>query len=396
MNYTAAKNIPGLLLFLDFEKALDTVEWPFIQGTFEHYNFGPSAINWIKLFYHNVESCVLNNRWSSEFFNHERGVRQGCPLSPYIFILCVEVLADAIWKNENIKGIAVNEQEVKISQYADDTTLIVDRSKESFLTSLQILENFGIILGLRLNNRKTEAMWIGASNKNETIFCPEKDLKWVKDKVKALGIWLSTNPDITIEGNYSRKLTKVKNSLSCWELRRLKLLGKITVLKSFIAPQLIYILSPLPTSHSALDEVNKLFFDFLWNSKGDKIKRDIIISDYENGGLKMIDIRLFTKELKSSWVKKYLDTQNHGKWKLFFDLELQDFGRGAVFRGNLSKADVSKHLKITDAFTREILQVWSEINYAEKFTSMKHMLSQSIWQHSLIRVGNNRIYYRSW
>ena len=63
-----------------------------------------------------------------------------------------------------------------------------------------------------------------------------------------------------------------------------------------------------------MDEVNKLFFDFLWNSKGDKIKRDIIISDYENGGLKTIDIKLFTKALKSSWVKKYLDTQNRGKW----------------------------------------------------------------------------------
>ena len=91
IKYTAEKSIPGLLLFLDFEKAFDTVEWPFLQNTFRHYNFGPEAINWIKLFYHNIESCILNNGWSSNFFKLERGVRQGCPLSPYLYFMCRSV-----------------------------------------------------------------------------------------------------------------------------------------------------------------------------------------------------------------------------------------------------------------------------------------------------------------
>jgi len=77
--YTAAKNIPGLLLFLDYEKAFDTVEWSFLHKTLQHYNFGPSAIQWIKLFYHNTESCILNNSWSSDFFKLEREVSQGFP-----------------------------------------------------------------------------------------------------------------------------------------------------------------------------------------------------------------------------------------------------------------------------------------------------------------------------
>ena len=68
INFTAAKNIPGLLVFLDFEKAFDTVEWPFIQNTFQHFNFGPSIISWIKLFYQDIETCILNNGWSSNFF----------------------------------------------------------------------------------------------------------------------------------------------------------------------------------------------------------------------------------------------------------------------------------------------------------------------------------------
>jgi len=89
----------GLLLFLGFEKAFDTVEWSFLQKTLQHYNFGQSAINWIRLFYHNTESCILNNGWSSNFFKLEKGVRQGCPLSLYLFILGAEILAETISKD---------------------------------------------------------------------------------------------------------------------------------------------------------------------------------------------------------------------------------------------------------------------------------------------------------
>ena len=89
-------------------------------------------------------------------------------------------------------------------------------------------------------------------------------------------------------------------------------------------------LSPLRTDVNAIKEANKLFYTFLWNGKGDKIKRDVMINDYPNGGLKMIDtsidIQSFSKSLKVTWIKKYLDTENKGKWKLFFDLELGTLG----------------------------------------------------------------------
>ena len=96
IKYTKAKNMPGLRLFLDFEKASDTLEWPFIRKTFEHFGFGPSLLNWLKVFYCNSESCILNDGRASNFFELNRGVKQGCPLSPYLFILSVEVLANAI------------------------------------------------------------------------------------------------------------------------------------------------------------------------------------------------------------------------------------------------------------------------------------------------------------
>ena len=134
-----------------------------------------------------------------------RGVRQGCLLSPYLFILSVEVLANAIREKREIRGITVKDKEIKLSQYADDTTLILDGSEES----LKIIEHFGNISGLRLKDKKTEALWIGARVNWDFKLCPEKNFKWPEKKVRALGIWLSTDPDATISLNYKQKIEKI-------------------------------------------------------------------------------------------------------------------------------------------------------------------------------------------
>ena len=69
------------------------------------------------------------------------------------------------------------------------------------------------------------------------------------------------------------KIEKIRKILSCWEYRRLALLGQITVLKSLAALQLVYLLSPMPSNYHGINEINALFDQFLWNRKGDKIKQ---------------------------------------------------------------------------------------------------------------------------
>ena len=154
------QNIPGILLQLDFQKAFDTIEWKFIQRTIALFNFGETIQHWVSTFYTNTQSAVLNNGFSTNYFALSRGVRQGCPLSPYLFILAVELLACKIRQDKEIQGINIFQREFKISQFADDTTLL-NKNSNSVRRAITVLDNFGGISGLRLNPSKTKALWLG-------------------------------------------------------------------------------------------------------------------------------------------------------------------------------------------------------------------------------------------
>ena len=79
IDYAEKQNIPGLLLFVDFEKAFDTLEWTFVGKTISFYNFGESIKSWIKLLYTDITSCIQNNGWSSDFFNLVEGSDKAVP-----------------------------------------------------------------------------------------------------------------------------------------------------------------------------------------------------------------------------------------------------------------------------------------------------------------------------
>ena len=256
LRLTEKEKIPGLMLFLDFRKAFDSLEWPFIQKVFKHYNFGPLLTKWLYVFYNDIQSCVVNNGWSSGFFSLSRGVRQGCPLSPYIFIVCAEALATAIRKEKKIKGISIEGDEIKISPYADDTTLFLDGSKASLQESLRVLDRFSQISGLKLNVTKTEVLWFGSPSGKIDVFFPERKLKWTTNKVKALGAYFSTKAEeAPRKQNFQEKIEKIRKRTQNWSFRRLSLLGKVTVIKTLLASQLVYILIPLPTFHVAIKEM---------------------------------------------------------------------------------------------------------------------------------------------
>ena len=108
------------MLQLDFEKAFDSIEWNFIWKTLEKINFGGNFINVIKLCYNKIESTVIKNGFWCGWFQLERGMRQECPLSGFVFLFAAEILGQMVRNDESINGINIEGIEFKLSQIADD------------------------------------------------------------------------------------------------------------------------------------------------------------------------------------------------------------------------------------------------------------------------------------
>ena len=156
LHYTEKENIPGLIMLVDFEKAFDSVSWTFLYQVLDFLNFGTNFKQWIRLFNTNIVASVSQCGFLSKPFPIERRCRQGDPISPYLFILCAQILYLIIMKDKNIKGIMIRQKEVKITQFADDTTIILNGTEDSLQAALNILEIFGNISGLRVNTEKTQ------------------------------------------------------------------------------------------------------------------------------------------------------------------------------------------------------------------------------------------------
>ena len=118
------------------------------------YSFGENICRWILSFYTNIRSSVVVNGKAFSSSQIERGCRQGGPISPYIFILCAEVLACKIRKDKEIKGVQILDSEFKISQFADNTSLSLEGDSKSYQKLFGVLRESENISGLKLNYEK--------------------------------------------------------------------------------------------------------------------------------------------------------------------------------------------------------------------------------------------------
>ena len=150
MHLAENNKIPGLLMLIDFEKAYDSISWKFIYKVLPYMGFTDPFIAWIKLFNTDIQTTIMQSGIMSEFIKIGRGCRQGDPISWYLFIMAAEVLNILITYNDKVTGITVNGFEFKLSQFADDTTLILDGSCQSIESALNILEIFGTYSAVKL------------------------------------------------------------------------------------------------------------------------------------------------------------------------------------------------------------------------------------------------------
>ncbi len=162
--------------------------------------------------YADIQSTILNNGYISEWFSPTRGLRQGCPLSAYLFIIATETLAHKIREDKEIEGIKIGDSLIKISQLADDTTCLL-KNHASLTKALDTFKLISISSGLKLNINKTTAKYIGSLKDSD--YYPH-GLSWIKGPVASLGIILTTSVKENYLLNYRPRITKLKNTLHVW------------------------------------------------------------------------------------------------------------------------------------------------------------------------------------
>ena len=366
MEFSNNKQLPGILLFMDFEKASDTLEWSFISKTLEAFNFGPNFRKWFSVLYNNIQSSVLNGGYTTNYFQISRGVRQGCSLRPSLFILAVELLAVKIRQSPQCKGIQIpGDQEVNVSQFADDTTIITD-NPGSLKSHLRIIESFRNVSGLKLNEKKTKAMWLGRmKNSNSKVL----SFKTTKDPIKVLGTFLSYNEEKNIEENFLKRIRRMKVKLNSSLSRDLTLYGKSLLAKSLGASQLVYAASMLSVPIKIIKNVQSELFSFLWKNKKDKIKRAVIYQPPKEGGLHFVNFAMMVKSLRLAWISKFLSDTNNS-WKAIPNYYFSDYG-GLQFllKCNYNVNFINKNIPI---FYRELLHYFCEIkNVTYIFSSQR-------------------------
>ena len=206
MHITEKNNIPGMLMLIDFEKAFDSISWSFMYKVLEYFKFGPGFIKWIKVLNTNITASVNQCGILSSPFSIGRGARQGDPIAAYEFILCAEILYLLIANNPYIRGINIGGFEIKLTQFADDTTLFLDGSDDSLKAALNTLEVFGTLSGLRINTTKTQVIWIG-SKKHSKEKCKTKcKLEWGNTEFRLLGLDFNVDLCRMIAINYDKAI----------------------------------------------------------------------------------------------------------------------------------------------------------------------------------------------
>ena len=211
-------------MFFWFWKSFDSVNHKYMYKCLEHFNFGDGLINCVKLFYNDVQSCVSNNGHLSDFFKIRRGVRQGCPLSAYLFIICIELLSNAVRKNKDINGIRVAGKEYNTSLFADDAAFIMNGTSKSFET-LIIMDNFSYVSGLRLNTSKCQVLRIGTLRNTVVHHLNKRKFSWSSEKA-SLGMTFHTNKQNIFLANLDPKIKEFEKMLTTVATKKVHYNGK--------------------------------------------------------------------------------------------------------------------------------------------------------------------------
>jgi hypothetical protein len=304
--------VPGILCKLDIEKAYDHVNWDCLIHLLGRMGFGLKWLGWIRACISTVRFLVLVNVSLAGFFGTSRGLRQGDPLSPLLFLLMMEILSKMLQQAEGcgfIRGFKVNgtrSEEVCVSHllYADNTMLMCDADPEQLMYIRLVLSCFEATTGLRVNLAKSEMVPIGDVG-NLAILADIQCYRIVQFPMNYLGMPLGSS--FKALSIWNPIIEKMERRLAGWQRLYLSKGGHFTLLKSTLSSLPTYYLSLFTIPVSVAKRLEKFQQNFLWGGSGEDSKHslvrwDTVCSPIERGGLGIRLLGRINKALLSKWL----------------------------------------------------------------------------------------------
>uniref|UniRef100_A0A673WU00 Reverse transcriptase domain-containing protein n=1 Tax=Salmo trutta TaxID=8032 RepID=A0A673WU00_SALTR len=351
-------NVDLAVISLDAEKAFDQVEWPYLFKVLQKFNIGDGFIKWIQLLYRHPCARILTNQSLSPRFNLHRGTRQGCALSPMLFALIIEPLAQAIRSHAAIHGYNTKHTLNKISLYADDILLYVTEPQDSIPAILEVINLFGTFSGYRINWNKSELMPIRLQN---TSWLEHLPLKLSSDKFTYLGIVVTKQYSLLFKENFPSLMQKLKANIQFWRTLPISLLGRINAIKMVFLPQLLYLYQNIPifipkAFHKQLDSIIN---PFIWDYKTHRIGKKHLCKSKLEGGLSLPNFIFYYWAANLRAVTFLLDDAlPPPSWLSMEREECHPFSIGAVI---LSPVNLEMSLYRNNPIIHSTVRIWKQI-----------------------------------
>uniref|UniRef100_A0A669D202 Reverse transcriptase domain-containing protein n=1 Tax=Oreochromis niloticus TaxID=8128 RepID=A0A669D202_ORENI len=370
----------SFILFLDFYKAFDTIEHQFIFHSLEKFGFGEFFCKAVKTLYTNGNSSIKMINGSTPRFDLKRGIRQGCPISPYLFLLCTQILATNI-SNSVVQGITIADKELVISQLADDTTLFLKNANQ-IPPALSVIRDFSEASGLCLNLKKCELLPIKD--------CPANTICniSVKQEVTYLGLLISKDQKSRCSSNFTPIIQKTLKKFNQWLQRDLSLKGRVLITKAEGISRLTYAALSLHLDKKISKDIDRMLFNFIWKNRTHYIRKTVVMNKYESGGLNVLDFSTLNNTFKINWAKHFLKNPT-SIWNF---IPYHVFSRFGGFNFILNcNYNVEKLPVKLSSFHKQVLLAWTLI-YKHNFSPHKYL----IWNNRDILFKNKSLFLETW